>query len=153
MPRRTASRFSQPDARSGADEPVASSGAFHHGRSALGHLWLRADPFDGASGREPRNIAEGGLARANWERPVSSSSTWSISLSKHWQRLLFARSLEEDHGDDGVATPFDSGGLIEKFPRADPPSRRGSFCRVMNCRSRTTASTSGFRSASCSRSR
>jgi hypothetical protein len=34
--------------------------------------------------------------------------------------LLFARSLEEDHGDDGVATPFDSGGLIEKFPRADP---------------------------------
>jgi len=34
--------------------------------------------------------------------------------------LLFARSLEEDHGDDGVATPFDSGGLIEKFTRADP---------------------------------
>jgi hypothetical protein len=34
--------------------------------------------------------------------------------------LLFARSLEESHMDDGVATPFDSGGLVGWFTRPDP---------------------------------
>jgi len=34
--------------------------------------------------------------------------------------LLFARSLEEHHLDDGVATPFDSGGLVDVFTRPDP---------------------------------
>lgn len=34
--------------------------------------------------------------------------------------LLFARSLEEYHKDDGVATPFDSGGLVDVFTRPDP---------------------------------
>ena len=34
--------------------------------------------------------------------------------------LLFARSLEEYHKGDGVATPFDSGGLVAVFSRPDP---------------------------------
>ena len=34
--------------------------------------------------------------------------------------LLFARSLEEYHMDDGVATPFDSGGLVDYFTWPDP---------------------------------
>jgi hypothetical protein len=33
--------------------------------------------------------------------------------------LLFARSLEEQHKEDGVATPFDSGGLVKEFTRLD----------------------------------
>jgi hypothetical protein len=34
--------------------------------------------------------------------------------------LLFTRSLEEHHMDDGVATPFDSGGLVDYFAWPDP---------------------------------
>ena len=34
--------------------------------------------------------------------------------------LLFARSLEEHRKEDGVATPFDSGGLVSRFTRPDP---------------------------------
>ncbi len=34
--------------------------------------------------------------------------------------LLFAASLESHHGDDGAASPFDSGGLIEICVRHDP---------------------------------
>jgi hypothetical protein len=34
--------------------------------------------------------------------------------------LLFARSLEEYHRDDGVAIPFDSGALVDVFTRPDP---------------------------------
>ncbi|MCX6635816.1 MAG: hypothetical protein NT090_12165 [Acidobacteria bacterium] len=34
--------------------------------------------------------------------------------------LLFARTLEEYHRDDGVATPFDSGGLVNRVTRPDP---------------------------------
>lgn len=34
--------------------------------------------------------------------------------------LLFARSLEEYYRDDGVATPFDSGALVDVFTRPDP---------------------------------
>jgi hypothetical protein len=34
--------------------------------------------------------------------------------------LLFARTLESHRTNDGVAAPFDSGGLLEKFTRPDP---------------------------------
>src|ERR1035437_233103 len=34
--------------------------------------------------------------------------------------LLFAKSLESPHRDAGVATPFDSGGLMKIFVRPDP---------------------------------
>jgi hypothetical protein len=34
--------------------------------------------------------------------------------------LLFAKSLESQHRDAGVATPFDSGGLMGIFVRPDP---------------------------------
>ncbi|MBI3679700.1 MAG: hypothetical protein HY235_04825 [Acidobacteria bacterium] len=34
--------------------------------------------------------------------------------------LLFAHTLEEDRRHDGVATPFDSGGLVHIFTRHDP---------------------------------
>lgn len=34
--------------------------------------------------------------------------------------LLFARSLDEHHMNDGVATPFDSGGLVDVFTRPNP---------------------------------
>jgi len=34
--------------------------------------------------------------------------------------LLFAHSLELHHDDDGVATPFDSGGLLKKLIRRNP---------------------------------
>ncbi|MGI8991162.1 MAG: hypothetical protein ACR2I2_16485 [Bryobacteraceae bacterium] len=34
--------------------------------------------------------------------------------------LLFAKSLEFEHENGGVATPFDSGGLARMFIRADP---------------------------------
>ena len=38
--------------------------------------------------------------------------------------FLFAKTLESDRSDDGVATPFDSGGLLKVFSRldtAEPP--------------------------------
>ena len=38
--------------------------------------------------------------------------------------FLFAKTLESDRSDDGVATPFDSGGLLKVFTRldaAEPP--------------------------------
>ena len=34
--------------------------------------------------------------------------------------LLFAHTLELQHENDGVATPFDSGGLVKKFDRTNP---------------------------------
>ncbi len=34
--------------------------------------------------------------------------------------LLFARSLEEEHREDGAASPFDSGGLLRVFTRPGP---------------------------------
>jgi hypothetical protein len=34
--------------------------------------------------------------------------------------FLFAKSLESRRSDDGVATPFDSGGLLEWLTRSDP---------------------------------
>jgi hypothetical protein len=34
--------------------------------------------------------------------------------------FLFAGTLENEHADDGVGTPFDSGGLHQHFERADP---------------------------------
>jgi hypothetical protein len=34
--------------------------------------------------------------------------------------LLFAAELEDDHPDHGIATPFDSGGLVNVFSRLDP---------------------------------
>jgi len=34
--------------------------------------------------------------------------------------LLFAHTLERFHGEAGVATPFDSGGLVKCFTRPDP---------------------------------
>jgi hypothetical protein len=34
--------------------------------------------------------------------------------------LLYANSLESSHGTDGIAAPFDSGGLIDKCTRPDP---------------------------------
>jgi hypothetical protein len=34
--------------------------------------------------------------------------------------LLFAHSLESEYENDGVATPFDSGGLMNKFIRPNP---------------------------------
>jgi hypothetical protein len=34
--------------------------------------------------------------------------------------LLFAAELEDEHRDNGVATPFDSGGLVKAFTRPDP---------------------------------
>src|ERR1019366_8652096 len=34
--------------------------------------------------------------------------------------FLFAKTLESHRSDDGVATPFDSGGLLGRFTRPDP---------------------------------
>jgi hypothetical protein len=34
--------------------------------------------------------------------------------------LLFAKTLESQHANDGVAAPFDSGGLLNVFTRPDP---------------------------------
>src|ERR1035437_9613949 len=34
--------------------------------------------------------------------------------------FLFAKTLESPRSDDGVATPFDSGGLLGRFTRSDP---------------------------------
>ena len=60
--------------------------------------------------------------------------------------LLFAHSLESGHENDGVATPFDSGGLVNKFIRPNPvesaqeflsrhelpiPEHRQYLCRCM----------------------
>ena len=61
--------------------------------------------------------------------------------------LLLAHSLESEHEDDGVATPFDSGGLVKKFTRRNPaespqeflsrhelpiPEHRRYLCRSMD---------------------
>jgi hypothetical protein len=43
--------------------------------------------------------------------------------------LLFAGSLEEQHREDGVATPFDSGGLVHVFTRPDPSESPRDFLR------------------------
>ena len=41
--------------------------------------------------------------------------------------LLFAVSLEGEHGEDGVAAPFDSGGLVNVFSRPDPTEAAPAF--------------------------
>ncbi len=41
--------------------------------------------------------------------------------------LLFARSLEDYHKDYGVATPFDSGGLVDVFSRSDSAEQPRAF--------------------------
>lgn len=41
--------------------------------------------------------------------------------------LLFAVSLEGEHGEDGVAAPFDSGGLVNVFSRPDPAESTPAF--------------------------
>ena len=41
--------------------------------------------------------------------------------------LLFARSLELQHREDGIATPFDSGGLKNVFTRRDPTETPRAF--------------------------
>lgn len=41
--------------------------------------------------------------------------------------LLFARSLELQHREDGIATPFDSGGLKDVFTRRDPAETPRAF--------------------------
>jgi hypothetical protein len=41
--------------------------------------------------------------------------------------LLFAAQLEKEHRENGVATPFDSGGLVKVFARPDPAESARAF--------------------------
>ena len=55
--------------------------------------------------------------------------------------LLFATSLEEEHREDGAATPFDSGGLVSFLVRPDPAESAPAFFARYRLPSRSIATT------------